>query len=78
VDDPSREVQITNDKRASIFWNVCAFQVVQTAGMVKNKSKRNPKTVLKLPDLEQSKSAIVKSLTKSSLKRIDRFGLSVI
>jgi hypothetical protein len=26
---------------------------VQTAGMAKNERKRNPKTILKLPDLEQ-------------------------
>ena len=33
------------------------------------KSKRVPKTVLKLPDLEQSKSAVLNSLTSSSSKR---------
>ena len=31
--------------------------------MAKNKSRRNPKTVLRLPDLEQSKSAVLTSLT---------------
>ena len=41
----------------------------QTAGMAKNKRKRNPKTVLKLPDLEQSKSAVLNSLTSSSSQR---------
>src|SRR6516162_1527074 len=37
--------------------------------MAKNKRKRNPKTVLKLPDLEQSKSAVVNSLTSRSSQR---------
>jgi hypothetical protein len=39
------------------------WKQVQTAGMAKNKSRRNPKTVLRLPDLEQSKSAVLTSLT---------------
>src|SRR5579863_6805797 len=47
----------------------CAFHVVQTAGMAKNKRKRNPKAVLKLPDLEQSKSAVLNSLTSPSSQR---------
>src|SRR5450631_3511641 len=37
--------------------------------MAKNKRKRNPKTVLKLPDLEQSKSAVLNSLTSQSSQR---------
>jgi site-specific recombinase XerD len=37
--------------------------------MAKNKRKRNPKTVLKLPDLEQSKSAVLNSLTSPSSQR---------
>src|SRR5271156_4071863 len=39
--------------------------------MAKNqrKCKRNPKTVLKLPDLEQSKSAALNSLTSQSSQR---------
>jgi len=41
----------------------------QTAGMAKNKRKRSPKTVLKLPDLEQSKSAVLNSLTSPSSQR---------
>jgi hypothetical protein len=45
--------KIRNDKRASIHWNSHGPAVGQTAGMAKNKRKRNPKTVLKLPDLEQ-------------------------
>lgn len=40
---------------------------VQTAGMARN--KRNPKTILKLPDLEQSKSAVLSSLTSGSSQR---------
>ena len=37
--------------------------------MAKSKRKRVPKTVFKLPDLEQSKSAVLNSLTSSSSKR---------
>ena len=37
--------------------------------MAKSKRKRAPKTVLKLPDLEQSKSAVLNSLTSASSKR---------
>ena len=37
--------------------------------MAKNKRKRNPKTVLKLPDLEQSKSAVLNSLTSRRSQR---------
>jgi integrase len=37
--------------------------------MPKNKPKRTPKTVLKLPDLEQSKSAVLNSLTSLSSQR---------
>jgi len=45
------------------------FSAAQTAGMAKSKRKRNPKTVLKLPDLEQSKSAVLTSLTSPSSQR---------
>src|SRR5450631_2668727 len=38
--------------------------------MAKSKRKRTPKTVLKLPDLEQSKSAVLNSLTSPSSQRI--------
>src|SRR5260370_632822 len=37
--------------------------------MAKNRCKRAPKAVLKLPDLEQSKSAVMNSLTSASSKR---------
>jgi hypothetical protein len=37
--------------------------------MAKSKRKRVPKTVMKLPDLEQSKSAVLNSFTSSSSKR---------
>jgi len=37
--------------------------------MAKSKHKRTPKTVLKLPDLEQSKSAVMNCLTSASSKR---------
>ena len=36
---------------------------------IKNKRKRTPKSVLKLPDLEQSKSAVLNSLTSPSSQR---------
>jgi hypothetical protein len=54
----------TAAKCASMRW-----KQVQTAGMAKNKRRRNPKTVLKLPDLEQSKSAVLTSLTSRSSQR---------
>src|SRR5438105_8974805 len=37
--------------------------------MAKNKRKRTPKSVLKLPDLEQSKSAVLNSLPSVSSQR---------
>jgi len=37
--------------------------------MAKSKHKRTQKTILKLPDLEQSKSAVMNSLTSASSKR---------
>jgi hypothetical protein len=37
--------------------------------MAKSRGKRIPKTVLKLPNLEQSKSAVLNSLTSASSKR---------
>jgi site-specific recombinase XerD len=37
--------------------------------MAKSKRKRTPKTVLKLPDIEQSKSAVLNSLTSPSSQR---------
>ena len=42
---------------------------MQTAEVAKNKRKRTPKTVLKLPDLEQSKSAVLNRLTSLSSQR---------
>ena len=54
------------------FWGlirVLDFSAAQTAEMAKNKRKRNPKTVLRLPDLEQSKSAVLASLTSPSSQR---------
>jgi hypothetical protein len=50
-------------------WSVDGRLSAQTAGMAKNKRKRSPKTVLKLPDLEQSKSAVLNSLTSPSSQR---------
>jgi hypothetical protein len=37
--------------------------------MAKSRRKGTPKTILKLPDLEQSKSAVLNSLTSASSKR---------
>ena len=37
--------------------------------MPKPKRKRNPKTILRLPDLEQSRSAVLNSLTSPSSRR---------
>jgi site-specific recombinase XerD len=42
---------------------------LEAASMAKSKRKRTPKTVLKLPDLEQSKSAVLNSLTSPSSQR---------
>ena len=42
---------------------------MQNSKMAKNKRKRNPKSVLKLPDFEQSKSAVLNSLTSQSSQR---------
>jgi hypothetical protein len=39
------------------------LRVVQTVWMANKKRKLSPKTVLKLPDLEQSKTAVLNSLT---------------
>src|ERR1700692_500894 len=37
--------------------------------MPKSKRKRNPRTILRLPDLEQSRSAVLNSLTSPSSQR---------
>jgi len=57
-----RETRQPGGKRSSPFW-------VQNSGMANNKRKRNPKSVLKLPDLEQSKLAVLNSLTSQSSQR---------
>jgi hypothetical protein len=43
--------------------------MVQTSDMTKNKRKHPPKTVLRLPDLEQSKSLVLNSLISTSSQR---------
>jgi hypothetical protein len=43
--------------------------LAENAGLPKSKRKRNPKTVLRLPDLEQSRSAVLNSLTSPSSQR---------
>jgi hypothetical protein len=42
--------------------------------MAKSKRKRVPKTVLKLPDLEQSKSAVLNSRKRQSNHMVDGCG----
>src|ERR1039457_4147068 len=42
---------------------------VEAVSMTKSKRKRTPKAVLKLPDFEQSKSAVLNSLTSPSSRR---------
>jgi hypothetical protein len=37
--------------------------------MAKSRNKRTPKIILKLPDLEQSKSAVLNSLTSRGSRR---------
>ncbi len=37
--------------------------------MTKRAKKRNPKTILKLPDLEQSRNAVLNSLSSVSSRR---------
>jgi site-specific recombinase XerD len=44
-------------------------EAVAMARKAKAKRKRTPKTILKLPDLEQSKSAVLNSLTSPSSQR---------
>ena len=41
----------------------------QNGGMSRSKRKRTPKAVLRLPDLEQSKSAVLNSLASQSSQR---------
>src|SRR5580698_7739797 len=64
--DWSRETRYWLEVRDGIMLFAAA---AEAASMAKSKRKRVPKTVLKLPDLEQSKSAVLNSLTSSSSKR---------
>src|SRR5437764_13932023 len=41
----------------------------ENGGMAKQKRKRTPKTILRLPDLEHSKTAVLNSLTSPSSRR---------
>jgi integrase len=52
-----------------VGWTAARLRLVQTAGMAKNKRERTPKTILKPPDLEQSKSAVLNSPTSQSFQR---------
>jgi hypothetical protein len=57
-----RETRQRGGKAIATAW-------MQNSGMAKNKRKRNPKSVLKLPDLEQAKLAVLNSLTSQSSRR---------
>ena len=57
------------ETRQRVLKAPCAFPEVQTLGMANKKRELIPKTVLKLPDLEQSKSAVLNSLTSPSSQR---------
>jgi len=50
-------------------YDISSPPVGHTTGMAKHKRKHNPKTVLKLPDLEQSISAVLNSLTSPTSQR---------
>ena len=43
--------------------------LAENSGMAKKKHKRNPKAVLRLPDLEQSKCSVLNSLRSPSSRR---------
>jgi hypothetical protein len=63
---------ISNEKRAGgleISANSHFSPRLEAAFMAKSKRKRAPRTVLKLPDLEQSKSAVLNGLTSASSQR---------
>lgn len=53
----------------------CGVQA-HNAGMPKSKRKRTPKTVLRLPDLEQSRSAVLNSLRSPSSQRAYEHAIS--
>jgi integrase len=61
--------EITPVKRASGFEGAQKHVRQKNAGMPKAKRKRTPKTVLRLPDLEQSRSAVLNGLTSPSSQR---------
>jgi hypothetical protein len=50
-------------------WEAIAAGWTRNSGMTKNNRKRDPKSVLQLPDLERSKSAVLKSLTSQGSQR---------
>jgi integrase len=58
-----------NVLRETGWWRTDQRYGWQTGGMSKSKRKRTPKTVLRLPDVEQSKSAVLNSLTSQSSQR---------
>ena len=68
-----RAAGIGNAKRCSILrtrvTGVPQRPIVQTAEMAKNKRERTPKTVLQLPEIGPSKSAVPNSLTSLSSQR---------
>ena len=46
-----------------------SVEILQNGGMGKPKRKRTPKMILRLPDLEHSKTAVLNSLTSPSSPR---------
>ena len=69
----ARQSVVTSLKRAAgerIGRRITLFAAEwRPRAMAKSRRKRTPKTVLKLPDLEHSKSAVLNSLTSASSKR---------
>jgi len=76
------ELEIHLDKyRETRYWSGDRTDVIlfatarRPSQMAKSTKKRTPKTILKLPDLEQSKSAVLNSLTSPSSRRSDHHAL---
>ena len=73
--DSDREIRLADIELDYVPINALRFRYrakacsAENAGMPKSKPKRNPKTVLRLPDLEQSRSAVLNSLTSPSSQR---------
>jgi hypothetical protein len=62
---PRNALMVTRLPGGSCF----SLRQLEAAPMAQSRRKRIPKTVLKLPDFEQSKSAVLNGLTSASSKR---------